>query len=143
VREPKYIYLLLFSGLVFFACKKSLAPKSYIQWVKAEANGLHKKKEIYPLKVDLLYTPKDYHIVNNLKTNRIEQVDYEKEQERLGSLQYYHVKLSIVDAERRLDIGNYQVQNMAEQQRRLGYLSFGMQKDIYLIEEQDTLPCVP
>ena len=129
-------------SLFLSACKKSLEPKAYIQWVKATENGLHKQKEIYPLKVDLLYTPKDYQIANNLKTNTIQESIYKKEQDRLGNLQYYHLKLSIVDKEGQLDVGNYQIRSISEQQKRLGYLSFGMQKDIYLIEQGDTLPCV-
>lgn len=142
MKQSSYTFLFIILGISLSACKKSLAPKAYVQWVKSAENGLHKQKEVYPLKLDLLYTPQDYQIVNNLKTNTIKEEVYQKEQDRLGDLQYYHLKLSVVDAEGRLDVGNYQIRTMAEQQKRLGYLSFGMQKDIHLIEEGDTLPCV-
>lgn len=134
--------IMLFVISVFFSCKKSLDPKSYIHWVKDEVNGLHLQKKIAPLKVDLLYTPIDYQIINNLKLETIPNTLYKEELKRLGNFQYYHLKLSILESNGKIDVGNYQVTTMTEQQKRLGYLSFGMQKDIYLVEKEDTLPCI-
>ena len=139
--KPSFL-ISCFLVLFLASCKQSLEPKAYVQWVKSSENGLHKIKEIAPLKMDVLYTPRDYHIVNNLRSNEIDGSTYEAEKERLGELQYYHLKLSISNSNGKAHIGNYEVQNIAEQQERLGYLSFGMKEDIYLLEQGDTLPCM-
>lgn len=129
-----------FMVLSLLGCgREDLRPSDYVQWVNNPENGLLKKKIIPPLTVEVLYKPLAYIVANEERSNAIPKEVYEQRVKELGSLQYYTLKLGIIDEN--LDVTNYEVTNNAEQQERLNYLSFAMQKDIKLIDGKDTLPC--
>lgn len=116
-----------------------LVPSDYVAWVNDEANGLLKKKTINPLEVELLYKPVPYIIANEKRSNEIAKADYDSRAKELEGMQYFTLKLGIVGEQQ--DVTNYGVEDAAQQQERLNYLSFAMQKDIKLIEGGDTLAC--
>jgi hypothetical protein len=118
---------------------KSLVPSDYIAWVNTSENGLMKEKSISPLEVKLLYKPLPYIIANEQRSNSIDEVVYNKRLEELEGMQYYTLKLGITGE--KLNVTNYEVADNAQQQERLNYLSFAMQKDIKLIDGGDTLNC--
>ena len=122
------------------ACgQKTLLPSEYIQWVTNPEHGLVQSKNIHPLKVELLYKPIDYIIANEQRTNAIPPDLHQERQAALEGMQYYTLKLGIEGGQQ--DVTNYGVTDLAEQQERLAYLSFALQRDIKLIEAGDTLPC--
>lgn len=136
----KKILWLLLLVLLWSSCgKPSLQPSDYVGWVNDAQNGLVKTKTIHPLEVEVLYKPIPYIIANELRSNAIDKAVYERREEELKGLQYYTLKLGIVGGA--LDITNYEVGDNAQQQERLHYLSFAMQKDIKLVEGGDTLAC--
>lgn len=138
MRAINYILVI---GLVWglTACsKQELIPSEYVVWVNDEANGLLKKKTIHPLTVEALYKPLPYIIANEFRSNTISKVEYDKRVEELNGMQYYTLKLSITD---KLNVTNYGVSNMSQQDERITYLSFAMKNDIQLVEGNDTLNC--
>ncbi len=118
---------------------EELPPSDYVQWVNNAENGLLKEKTIPPLTVEVLYKPLAYIVANEERSNVISKEVYQGRIKELEGLQYYTLKLGIMDEN--LDVTNYEVTNNAEQQERLNYLSFAMQRDIKLIDGKDTLPC--
>jgi hypothetical protein len=138
----KAIKCILYSFILLnlLSCgNENLIPSDYVTWVNNSENGLLKKKTIPPLTVEALYKPLAYIIANEQRSNDISKEIYQARIEELGTLQYYTLKLGIIDE--KLDVTNYEVTNNAQQQERLNYLSFSMQNDIKLIEGKDTLPC--
>lgn len=140
MQEIKLLSLFFLFFLLGSCGKETLLPSDYIVWVNNEDNGLVKKKTIVPLEVEALYKPLDYIIANEQRTNAIDKVAYEARKKALEGLQYYTIKLGITGG--KLDVTNYEVSDNGQQQERLNYLSFAMQKDIKLVEGMDTLPCV-
>ncbi|BDS15411.1 hypothetical protein [Aureispira anguillae] len=133
-----YIILIITIGLLSSCGNETLIPSDYVAWVNNPENGLLRKKTIHPLEVELLYKPIAYVIANEMRTNDIAEADYKQREKELAGMQYYTLKLSTAGGK---DITTYQVNDNAQQQERLSYLSFAMQKDIKLIEGTDTLPC--
>jgi hypothetical protein len=106
--------------------------------VSNEDNGLIKTKMIGEVSLKVQYKPIPYVIANELRTNDIKNTTYQARTKELEGMQYYNLTLDINDAR---NILNYKVSNMAHQQDRIQYLSFGMQQDIYLEEDGKELPC--
>lgn len=130
-----------FLFLLLTSCgKDALLPSDYIAWVNDANNSLLKTKSIVPLEVEVLYKPLPYIIANEQRTNKIDKTVYEARIKELKGLQYYTLKLGITGG--KLDVTNYEVNDNGQQQDRLNYLSFAMQKDIKLVEQGDTLSCV-
>lgn len=117
----------------------NMLPSDYIAWVNDSDNGLLKEKSISPLEVELLYKPLPYIIANEERSNSIDKIVYNNRLKELEGLQYYTLKLGITGQKQ--NVSNYEVTDDAQQQERLNYLSFAMQKDIKLIEGKDTLNC--
>ncbi|BDS15667.1 hypothetical protein [Aureispira anguillae] len=135
----KYLWLIfIFYG--FLSCtNETLAPSEYVQWVSEEENGLLKRKEIYPLKIEAQYKPIPFVIANEEQTNDISKYKYIEREKKLKGLQYYTLKLGISDAT--YNITNFGVEDEIQRQDRLSYFSFAMQNDIKLVESGDTLSC--
>lgn len=126
--------------MVVVSCgNQNLIPSDYIAWTNNSENGLLKKKSISPLEVELLYKPLPYIIANEQRSNNIDEVIYNQRLRELEGMQYYTLKLGITGE--KLNVTNYEVGDNAQQQERLNYLSFAMQKDITLIDGSDTLNC--
>lgn len=143
MQDTKYIHfilLALFGCLLLGSCGKAqLAPADYVAWVNDASNGLYKEKQVQPLTVSAVYKPIPYVIANEKRSNQIDPTEYQQRKEELAGMQYVTLKLGIIGEQK--DITNYEVQTDADLQERLSYLSFAMQKDIQLIDGQDTLAC--
>lgn len=143
MQDTKYMHfilLALFSYLLLGSCGNSqLAPADYVAWVNDASNGLYKEKQVQPLTISAVYKPIPYIIANEKRSNQIDPIEYQQRKEELAGMQYVTLKLGIIGEQK--DITNYEVQTDADLQERLSYLSFAMQKDIQLIDGQDTLAC--
>jgi len=133
------VLLLLISFLLIGCGKEQMPPSEYVQWINNPENGIVKEKTIHPLTVELLYKTIDYVIANEFRSDAIPVDAYNQKAAELEGMQYYTLKLGIVDE--RFDVTNYEVEDEAQQQDRLSYLSFAMQKAIKLVEGKDTLAC--
>ena len=133
-----YHYFLCLTLCIFIcSCERTLPPSQLVAYVQNPENGLHKKKQIGPLKIEVQYQPLASVIANELHKDAITQEEYQHRLPDLENLQYYTLKLSVDQAGK--NISTYGIQNSQEEQERLYYLSFLMKNDIHLIEGQDTL----
>ena len=132
--------IIAFCFLQLFSCgKASLLPSEMVAWVNDAENGLLLKKEVPPLKVEVLYKPLSYIIANEERSDQIDPQQYAHRSKELEGMQYYTLKLSILGEAQ--NIMDYEVADKMQQQDRISYFSFAMQKDIKLIEAGDTLAC--
>jgi hypothetical protein len=120
-------------GCVIFVsllgCSTGLEKKEYIKWVRDYQNGLHTKKVFGNFNFDLQYHPADFIRLANTSF----QIDND-------SLQYFTLNINLTDP--RISIVDYNVRKVFEKQERVYYLSYQFQKDIYLEENGDRLPCL-
>ncbi len=138
MKAYKVFVLLSVVALFLQGCQKEVRPVDYVKFVRSADNGLHKQKAIGPLLLDVQYRPVDYVIANEFRKNDIDPTAYQDRKAALDGLQYYNLKIGFT-GNTQMDITKYNIQNEAQQQERLYYLSFHMKHDIRMIQGQDTL----
>jgi hypothetical protein len=107
-----------------------LEPNEYIAWVRDYDNGLHVKKSFNDFEFDVQYQTPDY----------LALISPSSEAHVNDSLQHYILNIGVVNSS--ISIAEYKAENLSDKQRRLYYLSYNFQNDIFLEEEGAVLPCV-
>ncbi len=137
IKNHWYIVLLLI--LTVGCSKEEVLPSELVKWVDNPENGLKQEKSLGDVSFIALYKPHDYMVVNEFKSDVIEQADLDQRKEELKGLQHYNFRI-------KSNMGGDVVMNGIEDQQeyfnRVGYYSFDAQYDFQLVEDQDTLPCV-
>ncbi len=139
IRMNNIKIFILFIGVIFLnSCSSILEPQEYLKWVESDENGMFGVKKIENLEYKIHYKPHDYIALKSVLKNDL--TDFDKKKKQLGDLQYFTFQLKMLK-------GNdsplkYQLTHENEYYDRIAYLSFGIQDDIILIENGDTLNCV-
>lgn len=120
--------------------QQTLSSMEMLKYVIAPHNGLIKKKEIAEFIYQAKYKPLDYIISQEANGASVSQETYYKKVKELDGLQYFDFRIE-VDATNG-ELLKYRLSSVADYESRVEYVSFGMQKDIKLIEGRDTLDCV-
>lgn len=116
-----YGYLLL---LLLSSC--SYSSEEYVAWVQDVQNGLHQQVRHEDFGIDVQYKPTAYMLITS-PSSSIE------DKEELSKMQYYNLKIKVTPSF---------CQQMEKNMPLREYLSYGMQKDICLKQEGDSLPCL-
>ena len=128
--------IIIMSGFLLFGCRQGdLTPLEYALWVENPENGLQLEEEQEAFKFSLQYKPVDYTIVNELQKEVIEKEILEKERKLRDGLQYFTFKMS-TSHNKAVFSGNSTIDDSVK-----NYLNYKIQKDFFLIEHGDTLPC--
>lgn len=134
---------LMFFLLMLLVCSCSnsptVEPDELKNWVMNPDNGLLKEKEIYPFRISLLYKPAPFVVLHELKI-----APEAKEFQQLVKEQsaYYHFTLRIDSKDRKEEFLKAGIKNNGEYYERLQYFTGLIQKDVSIITDNDTLPCV-
>lgn len=137
----KYSFLFL-SVLLIRNCSRtqlSLSPAGYVSWIESEENGLCPSKKIGQLQFDLQYKPLEYIVLKDNAGMKLSPAEMKKQVSEIGDMQYFTLRIS---SEKGGDLLQSDAMEMAEFSNRLAYFSSGMQKDLKLIEGNDTLNCL-
>jgi hypothetical protein len=135
--------LLLGIGLsMFVSCneEKTLSPAKYVEWVKNPSNGLLQSKAINEFEFTAQYKPLNFIVAQEERTNDLSKKVLSSRREELGT-DYFYYNFRIKNREGNLSPVGSGAHSEQEYQRRLGYFTFDMQKDLYLMYGNDTLPC--
>lgn len=128
------LLLLLFLG----ACKKSLPPAQYVQWVNGEKNGLLIKQATDAYEVTLQYRPAEYMALMETR-DRVTEKGFASVLSNYSNAAYFALKIKKLNG-----IGDplqSQEKGKAEYYSRLRYFSEEIKNDVYLLSEGDTLKC--
>lgn len=156
-------YVLILATLFFFSCQRGvgfisdssssdssgspgntdnrqnkLIPSQYVSWVENKDNGLEKKKKIDDITYVAQYRPVPYIICQEERKDDIADSLVKRRSGELNGMQYLNLKIEVPQGE----LLKYKITSRAEYDERVNYFSFGMQKDIQLVDGKDTLPCV-
>lgn len=137
----KYSFLFL-SVLLIRNCSRtqlSLSPADYVSWVEDEQNGFCPSKKIGQLQFDLQYKPLEYIVLKDNAGAKLSSAEMKKQVSDISDMQYFTFRIA---SEKGGDLLRSDAMEMAEFSNRLAYFSSGMQKDIRLIEGNDTLSCL-
>lgn len=110
------------------------SPEKLVAYVSSSENGYYKEKEIDEIKFSALLKPIDFIKANEkIKSSPSKITDGD-------DLQYFDLRITVKDFG--MEFLKYNLSDVSDYPQRVDYCSFEMQNDIYLIDGNDTLPCV-
>lgn len=133
------IRLIQFSITILFiltCCTKSeLTIQEYTQWISDYNNGLHVRKDVGTLVLDLQYKP------SQLVMAQRQGLLIKEETQTISDslLQYFTLKIGTTAS---TDFLLHQAQNATDVQRNLYYYSYLFQNDLYIDYKGVRYPCV-
>lgn len=140
MKFTKYLFLLCFL-LILLGCEEDvLSPKKYIAWIESRGNGMIVEKEINNYHFSTFFRPVDYQVVKELGQSTISKETLKEKRAEMADLQYFTFRIGLVNGNG--DVLKENINEPQEYQSRIEYFSFAMQKDLRLVDGQDTLPCV-
>lgn len=122
------------------SANEKLVPAQYVRWVEDEQNGLKKEKTIDDIIFSAQYKPAQYVVCEEERKDSITGSEVQKKLGELGGMQYYDLKITLKSGQG--ELLKYNLSSAEQYQDRVNYFSFGMQKDIQLVDGNDTLPCL-
>jgi len=135
-----YLVLILLTSCVGSSLISTpISPVAYIQWVENPDNGLNLHKEVGAFQFQLQYKPHEYLAIRALRKTEIEAAILQAKVSEMEDLQYFTFQLGKQDGS---DVLKSNIGQSGDYSKNIEYLSFGLQKDLKLVEERDTLPCV-
>jgi hypothetical protein len=138
---------LITAGLFFtlsfvHTCNKacvSLEPTDYINWVENADNGFAVTKQLSKYKFELQYKPLEYVVLQDNYGKLFSEKEMKKSMRDIEDMQYFTFRIS---DENGGDLLRDEITAVEQFSSRLAYFSSEMQKDVKLIESNDTLPCL-
>lgn len=115
------------------------SPVELVNWVENPINGLQVSKEVAGFKYRLQYKPLPYLAVKELKSLQVAQTDIDKRVKAMQDMQYFTLQLGTTEGK---DILKTNIEESGDYSKNIEYLSFDIQKDLKLVEQGDTLPCL-
>ncbi|MBI3518036.1 MAG: hypothetical protein HY062_01595 [Bacteroidetes bacterium] len=120
--------------------EETLTPADYMSWINDPTHNLKRSKKISEFDFTLFSKPVDYLISLDQKTETIDRNKYSELKKEFGNLLYFDFKIEVHDIP--TELLKYKVSGEAEYQRRVTYFAYEMQKDFFLVDHFDTIPCV-
>ncbi|MBC7412326.1 MAG: hypothetical protein H7331_07720 [Bacteroidia bacterium] len=116
-----------------------LSPSEYVQWIQNSENGLKKEKKIDEISFSLQHKPTDYVICQEEQTNTISPQVLKSKRAELNDMEYYDFKIILANGEG--ELLKHNLESNDQYDKRVKYFAFEMQKDIAIVQNNDTIPC--
>jgi hypothetical protein len=113
--------------------------KDYLAYVNNPKNGLCTSKEIGEVIYTLQYKPLEYLIILEKQKDSISKNELEGRMDELKDMKYFTLKIEAKNNKE--ELLKYKLSSDEEYYERIRYFSFDMQKDIYLKNSKDSIPC--
>ncbi len=137
----KLLFIIPVVSLVLLSCsdRRTLSPEQYIAWAKASQKELIKTKEINGYRFTLKFQPAELLILKNAEGLTSEDALDSMKKIQKGIVNLV-MDIGSTDNQQSLLRANLAVEE--EYYQRMYYYTTDVQKDLYLVEGKDTLPCV-
>ncbi len=132
----KYIHIIILTAIMLSSCQKTYTGKQLHKWVSDETNGLIQRVENERFIWEVHYQPLEYMIAKEAKGKELTKNEYDKIKERKKGLQYFKIK---VQSKQTGNILTNSPTMQEENEARLQYFLNEFDKDILLIDNNDTL----
>lgn len=106
-------------------------------WIVAEENNLVKSKSISELNYKMSFVPKECMAFNELKGQEYTQEEFDEAITHYKDMSYFNFKIEVPKEQG--ELLKYNLSSPQQYNDRINYMSFRMQKDIILVQENDTL----
>jgi hypothetical protein len=116
-----------------------LGATEYVEWIETAENGFYAEKQVGAFSFSLQYKPLDYVVLKDQPGAIPGAKQLKAGCEALADMQYFTFRVS---GEKGGDLLKDDASSTDDFTERLAYFSAGMQKDVFLIEGNDTLSCL-
>lgn len=123
------VYFLLF---ILMGCTHAMGSKEYLIWYESSKNPLKKTQSLG----DIIYTCT--YLVDNYFKARDFSAGSSPDPQLNDTSEYYRLNIKIANHEEPL---TYQIKSPSESYERINYLVSGVNDDILLVADSDTLSC--
>jgi hypothetical protein len=118
---------------------RELNPPEYVVWCQDKENRLRKQKEMQDIIFTLQYKPAEYVLCMEQKPQTISAKDLQKQLKELEGSDYFDFSIGLSSGQG--ELLKYNVSSTDEYTKRLNYFAFDMQRDLKLLDGNDTLNC--
>ena len=131
-------YIILFSAVMTSCSNKEVPPREYVRYVESPSNGLKIQQEVNGVRYELQYQPINYCVMLEKRSFSIPSEIFEQEHKRFEGLEHYSFRIDKTAMDNLVGkLGDSSKYKKSITQ----YFDFGIQKDIKLVEGNDTIPC--
>lgn len=113
--------------------------EDYVQWVQDPENGFRKEKKIDDMTFSVQYKPYEYIACMEEKKTEMEDSIVKQKVLELSDMDYFDLKISLNEGNG--ELLKYKLSSSQQYTDRVNYFAFQMQKDIQLVDGNDTIPC--
>lgn len=117
--------------------KENTTAKEFVAWCNNEENHLAKSKVISELNYHLSYLPSESMAFLELRTEEYDYEKFKKTTDNFKEMTYFNFKIELTGGSG--ELLKYQLNSAVQYESRVKYISFQMEKDLCLIQGQDTL----
>ena len=117
----------------------TLEPKEYVQWIRELTNGLKKEKTIDDLIFTVQFKPPEYIVCMEERQPQLPGDLVKRKTAELSDMQYYDFTITLKKGQG--ELLKYDLTSSGQYTQRVNYFAFGLQKDIQLLDGNDTLSC--
>ena len=106
-------------------------------WVAAEENNLVKSKSVSEINYKMSFVPKELMAFNELKSQEYTKEEFETALTHYKDMSYFNFRIEIPEGEG--ELLKHKLSSPQQYDARINYMSFKMQQDIILVQNNDTL----
>lgn len=117
--------------------KTELPLEQLVKWVGEKENDLSKTKDISEMTYHLSYMTKECMAYMELKDKPYSKEDLQKTLGYYSEMSYFNFRIELKAGQG--ELLKYNLKSPQQYTERISYVSFEMQKDIYLVQGKDTL----
>lgn len=116
---------------------ETLPAAEFEAWVANPANDLLKSKAINDLDFKLCYMPKEKLAINELKGEAYTEAQFRDACAHYKGMSYFDLRIGLIKGSG--ELLKYELASPQQYNDRIDYMSFRMQKNIFLVQGKDTL----
>lgn len=117
--------------------KTNLPLEQFVKWVADKENKLVRDKIISDINYQLAYLPCEYMAYTELKNENFTEEKFEEVKRNYEGMTYFKFRMEVNNGSG--EVLKYNLSSGQQYNERINYMSFKMQKDIFLVQGRDTL----
>lgn len=116
---------------------KNLPLEQFVKWATDKENKLVRDKKISEINYQLAYLPMESMAYIELKNQDITKEKFEETKKHYEDMSYFKFRIELIGGSG--ELLKYNLGSAQQYNDRISYMSFQMQKDVFLVQGQDTL----
>lgn len=117
--------------------KETISVEEFGDWSTKSEHKLTKSKDISDIRFSLSYLPAEILAHLELRNESYDLSKFQRILRNYSEMTYFNFRIEVIEGNG--ELLKYQLRSPAEYEARIRYLSFEMEKDVYLIQGKDTI----